>query len=68
MGIRKELIEFGCVVDIFDPWANNREVEEEFGFSLLGNLETQQLVNYQGIILTVMHDEFTTFPIRTSSK
>ena len=57
--IRKELLEFGCIVDVVDPWASSEEVKEEYGFSLLGMTELN-LANYSGIILGVAHDEFKT--------
>lgn len=64
--IRQELIDFGCNVDVYDPWADINEVEDEFGFSLLDNLVNEGLTDYQGIVLAVMHDAFMELPIRTS--
>ena len=64
--IRKELLEFGCVVDIYDPWANAHEVEHEFGFSILSRVSEQDLSQYQGIILGVSHSEFTQLSLETS--
>jgi UDP-N-acetyl-D-galactosamine dehydrogenase len=60
--IRKELIEFGCTVDVMDPWADNEEVKHEYGFEILQNT-TQDFVAYSGIILGVSHDEFKKLPI-----
>lgn len=65
--IRQELIEFGCEVDIYDPWANGKEVEEEFGFSLLEYLDEEKINDYQGVVLAVMHDAFTDLPLTVSS-
>jgi UDP-N-acetyl-D-galactosamine dehydrogenase len=56
--IRKELLEFGCIVDIYDPWANSDELLGEFGFTLLTELSKKDLLIYQGIILGVAHDQF----------
>jgi len=61
--IRKELLEFGCFVDVVDPWASSEEVKEEYGFSLLGMNELN-LANYSGIILGVAHDEFKRIPFQ----
>lgn len=65
--IRKELLEFGCIVDIADPWANSEEVKDEYGFSLLSSSE-MNLDNYSGIILGVAHDEFKNLSIETNSQ
>jgi UDP-N-acetyl-D-mannosaminuronate dehydrogenase len=44
-------------VDVIDPWANNHEVFEEYGFHLFdgGELELRM---YSGIVLGVAHDSF----------
>jgi UDP-N-acetyl-D-galactosamine dehydrogenase len=55
--IRKELIEFGCIVDVIDPWANTDEVFEEYGFQLL-NESKLALNSYSGIVLGVAHEPF----------
>jgi UDP-N-acetyl-D-galactosamine dehydrogenase len=56
--IRKELLEFGCILDIYDPWANSDELFREFGFSLITELSKKDLLIYQGIILGVAHEQF----------
>lgn len=57
--IRKELVEFGVNVDMFDPWAEPEEVHEEYGIDLVSKVdETKQ---YQAIIVAVAHDEFKSF-------
>ena len=42
-------------VEVFDSWADNREVKEEFGITLMNNLEDKK---YDAIILAVAHHEF----------
>ena len=64
--IRKELLEFGCLVDIYDPWANTLEVEHEFGFSILSSASEEDLDQYQGIILGVSHTDFAQLSLQTS--
>ncbi|HSP88888.1 MAG TPA: Vi polysaccharide biosynthesis UDP-N-acetylglucosamine C-6 dehydrogenase TviB [Ignavibacteriaceae bacterium] len=55
--IISELKEFGCNVDIFDPWADKDEVSHEYGIKLTAKDEL--LMNkYSGIILAVSHNEF----------
>ena len=50
-----ELVSFGLVVDVYDPWADANEVKEKCGIDLLPEILP---VEYQGIILAVAHDEF----------
>ena len=63
--IRKELLEFGCHVDIVDPRANAEEVINEYAFSLL-DMSELDVANYSGIILGVAHDEFRKLNIQKS--
>lgn len=55
--IVSELKEYGCDVDIYDPWADAKEVEEEYGVTLVNTLDMSY---YEGGILAVSHDEFIT--------
>lgn len=59
--IVRELREFGCLVDVFDPVADQEEVEEEYNIKLI--TETVSLENYQGIVVAVAHDVFKTLDI-----
>jgi len=54
--IYHELHQFGISVDIYDPWADNEKVHEEYNLNLVPNLDTA----YDAIILAVAHDEFNT--------
>lgn len=56
--IRKELLEFGCDVDVLDPWADIAEVKDTFGFNILSNVKSINLNEYSGIVMCVAHDEF----------
>ena len=51
----KELKEFGCNVDVYDPWADKNDVLKEYKFNLLSDLDLKQ---YDAIVLAVAHDEF----------
>jgi len=54
--IIRELKEFNCRVDVYDPWADKSEVKHEYDIDLLnGNLNLRE---YNGIILAVAHQEF----------
>jgi len=53
--IYKELNQFGLTIDIFDPWANNDDVFEEYQISLKQEIDLNE---YDAIIIAVAHDEF----------
>ena len=55
--IVKELRDFGCRVDVCDPWAESDDVREEYGFSLTGAKELEK-GGYHAVILAVAHDRF----------
>ena len=50
------LEEYGVKVDTYDPWANPKEVLEEYNIQLLN--EISETEKYNAIILTVSHQEF----------
>jgi UDP-N-acetyl-D-galactosamine dehydrogenase len=53
--IHRELTQFGLDLDVYDPWANPREVYEEYGIQLEQELK---LKNYKAVIVAVAHNEF----------
>lgn len=53
--IIQELKDFEIDVTVADPWADAKEVEEEFRMPLASEID---LTNYSGIILAVSHQEF----------
>ena len=53
-----ELAEFGCVVDVYDPWADDEEVKEEYGVSLLPGDCEPPVCDYQAVVLAVAHEDF----------
>ncbi|WP_419177021.1 nucleotide sugar dehydrogenase [Desulfosediminicola sp.] len=59
-----ELKEFGCLVDVFDPWADAREVREEYDIEMLPSQEVTEFCDYDGIVLAVAHREFLDLPFR----
>jgi len=54
-----ELGEFELNVDIYDPCADNEEVNHEYGLNLISTIPEK---NYAAIIVAVAHDEFRSFP------
>jgi UDP-N-acetyl-D-galactosamine dehydrogenase len=50
-----ELKDFGCQVDVYDPWADKEEVNREYNLNLIDSLKID---DYDSIVLAVAHDEF----------
>jgi UDP-N-acetyl-D-galactosamine dehydrogenase len=55
--IYNELLQFGLNVDIYDPWADAKEVKHEYGIDILSNLTDKK---YDSVIVAVSHNEFLT--------
>ncbi len=53
-----ELKEFGCSVDVYDPWADPEEVKREYGIELKTKSQKIEIENYDAIVLAVAHNEF----------
>lgn len=51
----RELQEFGVSVDVYDPWVDAAEAEEEYGIRPIAALDEG---SYDGIVLAVGHREF----------
>ena len=59
--VYEELKSFNVNIDVYDPWADSKEVQEEFGFDLIENPNK----NYHAVILTVAHKEFLNQDLRS---
>lgn len=55
----RELQEYGCQIDLCDPWADPEEVQSEFGLPMVG-LDTvkNKMPEYDGVVACVGHREF----------
>ncbi len=53
--IYRELLDYNCQVNIYDPWINSDEAFHEYGVKMLHKLDDQK---YDGIILAIAHDHF----------
>jgi UDP-N-acetyl-D-galactosamine dehydrogenase len=55
-----ELKEFGCIVDVVDPWADKNDVKHEYNITLKShkNIDADK---YDTIVLAVAHREFLEF-------
>jgi len=56
----KELKEFGCDIDVYDPWADADEVKHEYGIDLIQNSKLN-IEHYNAVVLAVAHNEFKDF-------
>ena len=59
--VYKELKDFGIQVDVYDPWADEKEVRGEFGFELTEELSKK----YDAVVLTVAHENFLNLDVRS---
>ena len=50
-----ELKGFGIQIDIYDPWADPNEVQDEYSLKIFNSLNKKK---YDGIVLAVKHDQF----------
>ena len=57
--IADELEDFGCNVDIYDPWASPAVVKHEYGKELIPAVNPNK--KYAAIIACVSHEQFKTF-------
>ena len=60
--IANELEDFGCHVDIYDPWASPEVVKREYGKDLIPAIDPDK--PYAAVIACVSHDQFKTFDFR----
>jgi len=56
--IIKELKDYGCKVDIYDPWADKKEVMHEYSTEIITDKKEIDFTKYKGIMLAVSHNEF----------
>jgi UDP-N-acetyl-D-glucosamine/UDP-N-acetyl-D-galactosamine dehydrogenase len=60
--IYNELLQFGLSVDIYDPWANIKDVKKEYGIDITDHLPEGP---YNAIIVAVAHQEFLNIDFKT---
>ena len=56
--IINEFTDFGCQVDVFDSWAEKREVKQVYDINLLDSTKNLNIQEYGAIVLAVAHDRF----------
>jgi UDP-N-acetyl-D-galactosamine dehydrogenase len=62
--IVKELRDFGCAVDVCDPWAESSDVEREYGFPLIDD-KRLKAGGYDAIVLAVAHGAFKDLDVKS---
>ena len=67
LDVIRELQDFGCNVEVYDPWADKEEVQREYGL-VLRDLETFNLQEYQAVIIAVAHNAFKELDFKSRSK
>ncbi len=53
-----ELQDFGCSIDVYDPWADAEEVKHEYDIDMLPGDKLPQFCDYDAVVLAVAHAEF----------
>ena len=53
-----ELKEYGCNVDIYDPWADKHDVKEEYGLDLVEDISKINISDYKAVVMAVAHKKF----------
>ncbi len=62
--IINELKEFGCKVDVYDPWADAHEVKEEYGVVMI----KKPAKDYSAVVCAVAHEEFIKIDLKKLKK
>lgn len=62
--IYNELKSFDMDVDVYDPWADAKEVQHEYGIHISSKGDEPNLEKYSAIILAVAHKEFRPLSIQ----
>ena len=57
------LQEFGCEVDIYDPWADPADIKHEYGVKSANKLKNLRIGDYDAIVLAVAHREFANMDV-----
>lgn len=58
-----ELTDFGCKVDVYDPWADASEVLDEYGLAVLPSDKEPPICDFDAVVLAVAHREFLEMPL-----
>jgi UDP-N-acetyl-D-galactosamine dehydrogenase len=53
-----EFKDYGCEVDVYDPWADAGEVKHEYSLSLTTDIQQLTTHKYDSVVLAVAHHQF----------
>ena len=59
-----EFINYNCKVDIYDPWVDPQEAQDEYNITPINNNKTLPTNHYDAIILAVAHDQFRELTVK----
>jgi len=65
LDVVNELEQFGCLVDIYDPYASNSDVKHEYNRDLI---PAYSIGDYHAIVLAVAHNNFKTIDFSKRNK
>ena len=57
-GVVRALQDFGCKVDIYDPWADPAEIKENYGFEAVNDFSQLDPAVYDAVVAAVAHQQF----------
>ena len=57
-GVVRALQDFGCKVDVFDPWADPEEIKKCYGFCAVNDFSQLDPAVYDAVVAAVAHQQF----------
>ena len=57
-GVVRALQDFGCKVDVFDPWADPEEIKKSYGFEAVNDFSQLDPAVYDAVVAAVAHQQF----------
>ncbi len=57
-GVVRALEDFGCKVDIYDPWAEPEEIKKCYGFEAVNDFSCLDPAEYDAVVAAVAHRQF----------
>jgi len=60
----RELQDFGCNIDVYDPWADGADVKQAYGINMLDSGALPDFSLYAAVVLAVAHDIFKTLDVK----
>ena len=60
----RELQDFGCEVDVYDPWADADDVRHEYKMELLPSNHAPEFSRYSAVVFAVAHDVFRKLEVK----